>query len=438
MGEGWADFVALLMVVKASDPLSWAGAYPVATYAGSYATNGPLPDRTPYFGIRRFPYSIDFAMDPLMFGHIANSATLPADVPHAFEGDNAEVHNAGEVWTTVLWEAYAALLRDGRLTFDQARDRMLRYLVASLKLTPSNPTMLDARDALLAAVDATDHADYLVVRAAFARRGFGSSAVAPPATSSTLEGVLESYAWSDLRYQSTALADDVTAVVADGTLDNGETGTLTVTFLNAGTGAVGGTVTVTSATVGVSFPQGGTATVGPLAAGATGTAEIQVALSGVTGQQRAVFEISFADDAAQPNIDHVPYAVSVNSPKPPVVAIAAVAPLKSGEEGTLDGSGTHDPLGTSLTYKWTQSGGPKATLTGDTSVVAHFKAPSVGNQAQALTFKLEAQNANGLKANATVIVTVNPGPCGCGAGAGGPGVALALLVLERLIRRRRR
>ena len=121
-----------------------------------------------------------------------------------------------------------------------------------------------------------------------------------------------------------------------------------------------------------------------------------------------------------------------------VVAIAAVPPLKAGEQGTLDGSGTRDPFGTAMTYEWTQTAGPAATITDTTSAVAHFKAPSVGGKPQTLTFRLQVQNGNGLRSTGTTTVTVNPGPCGCGAGAGGPGLALALLVLERVIRRRRR
>ena len=60
---------------------------------------------------------------------------------------------------------------------------MKSYLVAGLKLTPPNPTFLEGRDALLAAIRANDLADFGVCAQAFARRGFGSLAVAPPRNS---------------------------------------------------------------------------------------------------------------------------------------------------------------------------------------------------------------------------------------------------------------
>ena len=45
--------------------------------------------------------------------------------------------DTGEVWASMLWESYASLLRaPSRLTFAQAQDRMIRYLVAAYKMLP--------------------------------------------------------------------------------------------------------------------------------------------------------------------------------------------------------------------------------------------------------------------------------------------------------------
>src|SRR5262249_60397331 len=104
-----------------------------------------------YFGIRRYPYSIDMTKNPLTFHHISDGIPLPVGPP--VEGDttgssNSEVHNTGEVWATMLWECYAALLRDtGRLTFDQARSRTPDDPVAGTKPTPRAPPALGARSA---------------------------------------------------------------------------------------------------------------------------------------------------------------------------------------------------------------------------------------------------------------------------------------------------
>jgi large repetitive protein len=195
MGEGWADFHAMLMIVKASDRLlagndQYQGVYPMAVY-----TSEGLDPLGTYFGIRRVPYSTDFSKDALTFKHVQDRVALPA-VPTAYGqngADNSEVHNTGEVWATMLWECYAGLLRDPRFSFAQAQDRMKRYLVAGYKLTPVVPTMVEARDALLAAAAANDLQDFATFSAAFARRGMGQKAVAPDRDSTDNTPVVESF-----------------------------------------------------------------------------------------------------------------------------------------------------------------------------------------------------------------------------------------------------
>jgi hypothetical protein len=191
MGEGWSDFSTMMLQVRPSDlkvasNAHWAGAYAV----GVYVTNEF------YFGIRRAPYSTDFTKNPLTFKHIQNGVALPTTAPLAFGQDgsnNAEVHNTGEVWCNMLWEAYAGFLNDGRYSFDQARAKVQQYVIAGLKLTPSQPTLVEARDGILAAADATDDADFTIWATAFAKRGMGLNAIAPPRNSTTNVGVTESY-----------------------------------------------------------------------------------------------------------------------------------------------------------------------------------------------------------------------------------------------------
>ncbi|HEY2774815.1 MAG TPA: M36 family metallopeptidase [Candidatus Binatia bacterium] len=193
LGEGWSDFNAMLMTVRDGD--NWAGAYPMSAYASA----GLVGDSA-YFGLRRFPYSTDLTKNPLTFHDIQDGVAI-SGAPCSFDCDganNSEVHDTGEVWTTMLWECYAALLGDTlgatpRLTFDEARTRMLGYLVASLKMTPLNPTFTEARDAVLASADASDLADEELFCNAFAKRGIGQGAVSPARFSSTNDGVVESF-----------------------------------------------------------------------------------------------------------------------------------------------------------------------------------------------------------------------------------------------------
>jgi hypothetical protein len=203
LGEGWADFHALLLLVKEGDRLLPANANFNGTYAETaFPLAGPdfgvdARNNAYYFGIRRFPYSRDMAKNPLTFRHITDGVALPATAPRSpgnGSAQNSEVHNTGEVWAQMLWECYGNLLNDtARLTFAQAQDRMKRYLVAGYKMTPFNPTFVSARDALLAVMLAQDPADHAACLAGFAKRGLGVGAIAPDSLSLDNAGVVESY-----------------------------------------------------------------------------------------------------------------------------------------------------------------------------------------------------------------------------------------------------
>jgi hypothetical protein len=318
MGEGWADFHAMLMVVREADALvasnaNFSGVYGMAGYVESGGINGPLPNNGYYFGIRRVPYSTDFSKDPLTFQHIAAGVPLPNTAPIAYGADgseNNEVHATGEVWATMLWECYASLLRDtARLTFNQARDRMRGYLVAAYKMTPVSPTFLEARDALLAVAYAADNADFVLFSQAFARRGAGIRAVAPDRYSITQQGVAESYvAGNDLSFVSATLDDNVAYCDRDGVIDSGETGTLTLTLKNTGNGPLAATTaTVSSANPALGFP-GGSVPVPASQPFQTVVTTLPVTLASVSGMQSLPLTIQLNDPAFA-----IPGAVSIDS-----------------------------------------------------------------------------------------------------------------------------
>lgn len=241
MGEGFSDFVALLMTVRKEDAAVPAN----AQWSGTYGTGSPSVytegNNAYYHGIRRYPYSTDKAKNPLTFKHIENGVKLPDSPPPAFGADgssNAEVHGSGEVWATALWECYAALLRDGgRLTFEQAQARMQRYLVAGLKLTPMNPTFTEARDALLFAAFSSDKQDYDLFVDAFAKRGLGAGAVSPDRMDAAHKGTVESFQTGpELSIDPNSLMLDTlsTSCDGDGVFDGGEAGHLSFRVRNLG------------------------------------------------------------------------------------------------------------------------------------------------------------------------------------------------------------
>jgi large repetitive protein len=303
MGEGWGDFHAMLLVVREGDQLkpnnaNWAGAYGLAAY-----TSAGVDPRGYYFGIRRVPYSIDFARNALTFKHITEGVALPTGVPTAFGASgrgNSEVHATGEVWATMLWESYAALLKDDtRLSFEQAQARMKSYLVAGYKATPLMPTFVEARDAILAVASVRDLADFALLSQAFARRGLGMKAVAPARDSQTNTGVVESFiSGNDVGLVSVSLDDSVSSCDNDGVLDRDESGKLKITLKNVGINMLSGaTLKVSSTVPGVTIGNNGTVTLPAFGPFSTASAEFPVSLSGVLGVQNLAFDFEI-DDAS--------------------------------------------------------------------------------------------------------------------------------------------
>jgi hypothetical protein len=254
LGEGWGDFTALLFGARPG-PGESGEALLGGVYAnGSYATSGSGDDI--YFGTRRVPYSVDFTKSPLTFKHIQNGVALPTTAPISF----------GEVWASMLWECYVALARDPRYTFADAQARMRRYLVASLAATPVDPTLLEARDALLSVAYGTDPRDFQTFFDAFARRGAGAGAKGPPKDSSSNAGVVESFTSAGaLEVVSATLTDDVLSCDHDGILDDGETGSLTVQVKNVGSTTLeGATLSLAPAAQAISLLDDTLAAVPPL------------------------------------------------------------------------------------------------------------------------------------------------------------------------------
>jgi extracellular elastinolytic metalloproteinase len=188
MGEGWGDFFAICMTSQPTDDFH-KGIFAVGGWTDLTAT---FRDNY-YFSIRRYPYTADLTKSPLTFKHISNSVVLPVGPPRHPNagGPNSEEHNAGEVWCAALWEVFVNLV--AKHQHAAAENRMLTYVIGGLKVTPMRPTFTQARDAMIVAVSALEPDDLPDVWAGFAKRGMGVNAVSPPASSTSLAGVVESF-----------------------------------------------------------------------------------------------------------------------------------------------------------------------------------------------------------------------------------------------------
>ncbi len=199
MGEGWSDFYALALLSEPTDnPL---GIYPVGGYSTYQLT--PTFESNHYHGIRRFPYARRSVVganglphNPLTFGNIntncdvfigttttnPNSA-FPRNPVIATSGNCSQVHNGGEIWASALWEMRGELINRHGAT--EGNRRALQYTTDGMKLAPLNPTMLQERDAIIAAAAISDAGNRCDVIRGFAIRGMGFSASVTSATSVT-------------------------------------------------------------------------------------------------------------------------------------------------------------------------------------------------------------------------------------------------------------
>lgn len=185
MGEGWSDFYARAMLSDPNEPIE-----SINTIAG-YITYNVFSGFSGnyYYGIRRFPLAVrSFRLDgrphnPLTFADVDQTQMNLSDgaFPRGPIGtDTADsVHNLGEIWSSMLWEVRAKLI--ARLGWQVGNRKTLQLVTDGMKLSPLGPNFLNSRDAILAAAQASSvapeaAADVADVWAGFATRGLGLSA----------------------------------------------------------------------------------------------------------------------------------------------------------------------------------------------------------------------------------------------------------------------
>ena len=267
LGEGWSDFYAMSLLSQPDDPVN--GNYASGAYA-TYQFRGLTENY--YYGIRRYPYSTDLTRNPLTLKDLDPAqASAHSGVPKspAISSTANEVHNMGEVWCATLWDARANLIT--KLGAPTGNQMILQLVTAAMKLSPVNPTFLQARDAILQAdLVNSGGSNKNELWTAFAKRGLGASASVP--ASSTTEGIVEAFDLPDnLRVSPN------TILAFDGSLGGPfAPATQTYTLSNTGTASLEWTASPTPTWLELA-PTSGT-----LAAGDSATVRASMALTAST------------------------------------------------------------------------------------------------------------------------------------------------------------
>ncbi|KAL2911272.1 decapping endonuclease targeting mRNA [Polyrhizophydium stewartii] len=156
MGEGWSDFVGLVLTAKSSDTATQA------RVVGNYVENNSA-------GIRSYPYSTSTSTNPLKYSSLKT---------------RNEVHDIGEVWVEFLWEMYWNLVTKYGFSSNLYNAKSTAGNVVALQLViggmmnqPCNPTIISARNAILTADQTFYGGKYKCdIWKGFAKRGVGNSA----------------------------------------------------------------------------------------------------------------------------------------------------------------------------------------------------------------------------------------------------------------------
>lgn len=163
MGEGWSDFLALLMTMESG--VEPAGGRGIGTYLLGQPTTGP--------GIRITKYSTNFAINDRTHNDIGNSSR-----------SGGHPHGTGYVWSTILYEVLWELIDDFGWDADlydangtAGNQVMMQLVTEGMKNAGCNPGFVDARDGIYAA-EASIYGNMHLTQLCdgFARRGLGTDA----------------------------------------------------------------------------------------------------------------------------------------------------------------------------------------------------------------------------------------------------------------------
>lgn len=160
MGEGWSDFLGIILTIKPGDTRFTQR--PMGTWLFEQGPGGG--------GIRPYPYSTDMAVNPMTYNTIKQANI---SVPHG----------VGSVWATILWEMTWDLIDaygfDPNIYHGTGGNNLaLRLVIEAMKLQPCSPGFVDGRDAIFLADKLLyNDAHLCTLQKSFAKRGLGYGAI---------------------------------------------------------------------------------------------------------------------------------------------------------------------------------------------------------------------------------------------------------------------
>jgi len=163
MGEGWSDYMALMVTTDWNTASVSDG--PRKRSLGTYAMSQPSTGG----GIRTYPYSTDMATNPWTYAMLATNT-------------GGEVHTIGEIWCAALWDMTWNIIQEEGIDPDiyrgtKGNNIALQLVIQGMKYQPCSPGFLDGRDAILKADSILyNYRHKCAIWNAFARRGMGRNA----------------------------------------------------------------------------------------------------------------------------------------------------------------------------------------------------------------------------------------------------------------------
>jgi len=139
MGEGWSDWIGLMMTMTPQHTRTSNRGY--GTYLRGQGVNGS--------GIRPARYNTNFAVNDFTYDG-SNIPDVAPGEPEVYQ------HTVGFIWATILWEMTWDLIDEYGFDSDLingtgGNNIAMQLVIDGLKLQPCNPGMVDGRDAILLA-----------------------------------------------------------------------------------------------------------------------------------------------------------------------------------------------------------------------------------------------------------------------------------------------